>query len=108
MGLRLRGEPLKRTPREMVSEPVAPGAVQVVNDGQCIALGVDGQTIGGYPKVAHVIAADLDRIGQLRPGERVSFAAVGLDEAAAAYAARQYFLREWLTRLAVTRAIPRA
>ena len=45
------------------------GAVQVVNDGQCIVLGVDGQTIGGYPKVAHVIAADLDRLGQLRPGQ---------------------------------------
>src|SRR5262249_53490650 len=71
MGLRLRGEPLVRPSRELVSEPVGPGAVQVVNDGQCIVLGVDGQTIGGYPKVAHIIAADLDRLGQLRPGQAV-------------------------------------
>ena len=70
MGLRLQGEPLQRKPGELVSEPVGPGAVQVVNDGQCIVLGVDGQTIGGYPKVAHVIAADLDRLGQLRPGKK--------------------------------------
>src|SRR5205823_3098558 len=62
MGLRLTGQPLKRKPGELVSEPVAPGAVQVVNDGQCIVLGVDGQTIGGYPKVAHVIAADSDKL----------------------------------------------
>ncbi len=105
LGWRLRGEPLNRAPREMVSEPVATGAVQVVNDGQCIVLGVDGQTIGGYPKVAQVIVADLDRLGQLRPGERVTYAAVGLDEAAAAYAEYRRFLHEWTTRLAVTRAI---
>jgi antagonist of KipI len=30
-------------------------------------------TIGGYPKIATVIAADLDRLGQLRPGQRIRF-----------------------------------
>ncbi|MFO0807051.1 MAG: biotin-dependent carboxyltransferase family protein [Gemmataceae bacterium] len=106
MGLRLIGQPIERAAREMVSEPVAPGAVQVVNDGQCIVLGVDGQTVGGYPKVAQVIAADLDRLGQLRPGERVTFTAVSLEEAAAAYDERERYLREWLTRLSVTREAP--
>jgi antagonist of KipI len=99
MGLRLKGEPLQRKPGELVSEPVAPGAVQVVNDGQCIVLGVDGQTIGGYPKVAHVIAADLDRLGQLRPGQEVRFEQVSVDEAEKAYSVRQEQLREWLVRL---------
>jgi 5-oxoprolinase (ATP-hydrolysing) subunit C len=47
MGLRLQGEPLPLPTRELVSEPVCPGAVQVTRDGQCIVLGVDGQTIGG-------------------------------------------------------------
>jgi antagonist of KipI len=101
MGLRLAGQPLTRKPGELVSEPVGPGAVQVVNDGQCIVLGVDGQTIGGYPKVAHVIAADLDRLGQLRPGQAVQFALVSMDEATAAYRERQTKLREWITRLTV-------
>ena len=73
MGLRLLGEPLRVPPRELVSEPVCPGAVQVTRDGQCIVLGVDGQTIGGYPKVGQVIAADLDLLGQVRPGDRVWF-----------------------------------
>jgi allophanate hydrolase subunit 2 len=81
MGLRLKGDPLQRKPGELVSEPVGPGAVQVVNDGQCIVLGVDGQTIGGYPKVAHVIAADLDRLGQLRPGQAVRFEMNNVDDA---------------------------
>src|SRR5262249_39190931 len=77
MGVRLQGEPLPWPGREMVSEPVCPGTVQVTRDGQCIILGVDGQTIGGYPKVAQVISADLDGVGQLRPGAWVSFERVG-------------------------------
>jgi antagonist of KipI len=101
MGLRLSGEPLPRPERELVSEPVAPGAVQVVNDGQCIVLGVDGQTIGGYPKVAHVVAADLDGLGQLRPGDAIVFELVSLDEAEAAWRERQRELQAWLTRLSV-------
>jgi antagonist of KipI len=105
MGLRLRGEALTfraGVAPEMVSEPVAPGAVQVTRDGQCIVLGVDGQTIGGYPKVAHVIAADLDRLGQLRPGEAVRFVRVSLEEATQLQRARQAEIASWLTRLQTT------
>jgi antagonist of KipI len=101
MGLRLRGEALVRPPRELASEPVCPGTVQVVNDGQCIVLGVDGQTIGGYPKVAQLIAADLDQLAQLRPGQEVRFARVSLDDADLAYRRREALLDEWVTRLTV-------
>ena len=59
----------------MVSEAVAPGAVQVTNEGLPIILGIDGQTIGGYPKIAHVIRADLDFIAQLRPGQSLRLSA---------------------------------
>jgi biotin-dependent carboxylase-like uncharacterized protein len=99
MGVRLRGEPLAVPPREMTSEPVCPGAIQVTRDGQCILLGVDGQTIGGYPKVAHVIDADLDRVGQLRPGARVRFEYVSVEEAEELSRRRSQALREWLLRL---------
>lgn len=102
MGLRLRGAALERRAGEMLSEAVAPGAVQVTNDGQPIALGVDGQTIGGYPKIAHVIRADLDALAQLRPGSLVQFRPVTPAEAAAAAAAREAVLNEWLLRLRVT------
>ncbi|HJZ59479.1 MAG TPA: biotin-dependent carboxyltransferase family protein [Gemmataceae bacterium] len=99
MGLRLKGEPLVRKPSELMSEAVAPGAVQVTNDGMPVVLGVDGQTIGGYPKVAHVIRADLDRLAQLRPGDRVRFERVTSEEADAAAKTRAAELRLWLSRL---------
>ena len=81
MGLRLHGKSLTMPDREIVSEPVCPGAIQVTRDGQCIVLGVDGQTIGGYPKIAQVIQDDLDTLGQLRPGQPVMFKKVSMEEA---------------------------
>jgi antagonist of KipI len=99
MGLRLQGEPLSFPNRELVSEPVCPGTVQVTRDGQCIILGVDCQTIGGYPKVAQVIQADLDKIGQLRPGDRIGFAPISLEEAEVHYRRKRTELHAWLTRL---------
>jgi antagonist of KipI len=102
MGLRLSGPPLPVPSRELVSEPVCPGSVQVTGDGDCIILGVDGQTIGGYPKIAQIISADLDRVGQLRPGDTVTFQRVTLDEAEAVFRERQIRLQEWLTRLRAT------
>jgi biotin-dependent carboxylase-like uncharacterized protein len=99
MGLRLHGTALTLPPRELESEPVCPGSVQVTRDGQCIVLGVDGQTIGGYPKIAQVVGADLDKLGQLRPGETIRFQRVTLEMAEALYRAKGAELREWLTRL---------
>lgn len=79
MGVRLRGQRLKRDDeRELVSEAVAPGTVQVPPDGEPILLLGDCQTIGGYPRLAHVISADLPRAAQLRPGEAVMFQEVSL------------------------------
>ena len=100
MGLRLAGWPLGTSGAlTMISEPVCPGTVQVTRDGQCIVLGVDGQTIGGYPKIAQVIAADLDKLAQLRPGTAIRFERVELVQAEALYREQQEELREWLTRL---------
>jgi biotin-dependent carboxylase-like uncharacterized protein len=106
MGLRLQGKPLPRPQREMISEPVCPGTVQVTNDGQCIVLGVDGQTIGGYPKIAQVIRADLDCLGQLRPGDAVRFEPATLDAAELAYRERMAQLRLWLARIAAATDCP--
>jgi antagonist of KipI len=99
MGLRLRGDALVVPDRELVSEPVCPGSVQVTRDGQCIVLGVDGQTIGGYPKIAQVIAADLDKLGRLRPGDEVTFQSVSLEIAESLYRRKQEELRAWILRL---------
>lgn len=102
MGVRLIGPPIPRRTGELVSEPVAPGAIQITHDGQPVILGVDGQTIGGYPKLAHVIRADLDRIGQLRPGEQVRLQEVTAEEAEVAAIIRRQRLQDWQRRLAIT------
>jgi antagonist of KipI len=99
MGLRLHGNPMSLPSRELTSEPVCPGSVQVTPDGQCIVLGVDGQTIGGYPKIAQVIQADVDKLGQLRPNDRIRFVPVDLVEAERLFQKKQGELIEWLTRL---------
>lgn len=105
MGVRLTGEPIAKRVGELVSEPVNTGAVQVTHDGRPIILGVDGQTIGGYPKVAHVIRADLDRIGQLRPGAVVQFELVSLETADVLNWERQTDLGGWLARLAISEGV---
>jgi allophanate hydrolase subunit 2 len=106
MGVRFRGAAILRRPGELLSEAVAPGAVQITNDGLPVVLGVDGQTIGGYPKVAHVIRADLDLLAQLRPGDRVRFVRVSHGEAEDAARARAALLRAWLTRIRIAERTP--
>ncbi len=99
MGLRLQGKPLALADREMVSEAVCPGSVQVTRLGQCIVLGVDGQTIGGYPKIAQVIQSDLDFLGQLRPGQPIEFKKVTMQDAIKRDRQAQADLRLWTLRL---------
>lgn len=86
MGVRLEGEPLPGAGgfAGMASVAVFPGTVQVPPDGQPIVLLADGQTIGGYPVLGQVIAADLPKAAQLRPGDEVRFEPVTLAEAQAA------------------------
>ncbi len=90
MGFRLEGPPLTPSRRdELVSEPVAFGAIQVPSGGAPILLMADRQTAGGYPKIATVIAADLPLAGQLAPGAAVRFTACTRAEARAALIARE-------------------
>jgi biotin-dependent carboxylase-like uncharacterized protein len=76
-GLRLRGAALQvAEQRERISEPVVPGAVQLPPSGQPMVLLADAQTVGGYPRIGHVIAADLPRLAQRRAGQKLHFVAV--------------------------------
>ncbi|MGD1092135.1 MAG: biotin-dependent carboxyltransferase family protein [Bryobacteraceae bacterium] len=82
MGLRLEGSPILAFPaREMITEGVSLGAIQVPKGGQPIILFVEQQTTGGYPKVANVIAADLSSVGQLRPRDEIRFELVSFETA---------------------------
>jgi 5-oxoprolinase (ATP-hydrolysing) subunit C len=80
-GLRLEGDPITvASDPERLSTPVAPGAIQVAG-GQLIVLGVACGTMGGYPHVAHIISADLDRLGQVKTGDLIQFECVTIEEA---------------------------
>ncbi|MDQ6655029.1 MAG: urea amidolyase, partial [Verrucomicrobiota bacterium] len=82
MGIRLEGTSLSRADAgDLASEAVVPGTIQVPPNGQPILLLGDCQTIGGYPKIAHVITVDLSATAQLRPGDAIRFAEVSLAEA---------------------------
>ena len=83
VGLRLEGPEwpgIATTEAGRTSTPLGPGAIQIAG-GRPIVLGVACGTMGGYLHVAQVISADLDRLGQLRPGDPVQFRRVALNEA---------------------------
>tara|TARA_B110000196_G_scaffold303765_1_gene299876 strand:+ start:672 stop:1625 length:954 start_codon:yes stop_codon:yes gene_type:complete len=82
MGMRLNGPNLENLVNTNIkSEGLIRGAVQVPADGKPIILLSDHGTIGGYPKIAVVISADLDKVGQLSPGTKMQFKEVKLEEA---------------------------
>ncbi len=82
-GIRLEGPLIKEKvdlEKSIISEGVVPGAIQIPGDGQPIII--LGETVtGGYRKIATVISADLYRLGQLRPENKVRFLPVSQDEA---------------------------
>ena len=83
MGCRLAGPRLEHDPdkgAEIISDGLVPGAIQVPGSGAPIVLLADGPTVGGYPKIATVISADLPALATMMPGAELRFAAVTVDE----------------------------
>ena len=82
MGVRLAGPPVThRSGHDIISDGIALGSLQVPGDGQPIALLVDRQSTGGYTKVATICSFDIGRLGQVKPGQEVRFAALTVAEA---------------------------
>jgi antagonist of KipI len=95
MGYRLEGCTLElTTPTELLSEGVAFGTVQLPPGGNPIVLLADRQTTGGYPRIGEVASVDLPLLAQLKPGDRLRFRPISLDEAQRLYLAREDNLRE--------------
>lgn len=96
MGARFESPELKRNDDvDLASEAVAPGTVQVPPVAKPILLLGDCQTIGGYPKIAHVITVDLPIAAQLRPGDQVHFHEVSLADAHRLLAGRERNLEQF-------------
>jgi len=82
MGIRLNGHKLENIiSTNIKSEGLVKGVIQVPADGSPIIMLSDHGTIGGYPKIAIIISADFDRVGQLTPGSIIKFKEVSLEEA---------------------------
>ena len=93
MGYRLQGNVLtSKVNQQLLSTAVARGTVQLLPSGQLVVLMADHQTTGGYPKVAHVISADLSMLAQRRSNENIRFSLVELEEAEKAYIDQQQYL----------------
>ena len=74
VGLRLEGRPLVRArDGELSSEGMVAGAVQVPPSGEPLVFLADHPVTGGYPVLAVVREAHLDRLAQVRPGQTVRF-----------------------------------
>jgi urea carboxylase len=78
-------------PSNIHDKPYEIGALDFTGD-MPIILGPDGPSLGGFVCPFVVIAADLWKIGQLAPGDRIRFEQVSLADADAASAAEE----EWV------------
>ena len=73
VGYRLQGNPLMSDVKELISEPMLPGTMQLPANGQPIITMRDGPTVGGYPKIAVLEEEDIARLAQMQPGQSVRF-----------------------------------
>lgn len=89
MGYRLKTEALQTNQScDIISSPVTQGTVQLTSSGEMIVLMADTQTVGGYPRIAQVCAADLYLLAQKKPGDAIQFQIVSLQEAEALHKKR--------------------
>lgn len=85
-GFRTEGPPVEiASGPGIISDPTPLGSIQIPGDGRPIILHRDGQSTGGYAKIARVILADLDWFGQMVPGDAIRFSLVSREEALGAW-----------------------
>ncbi|MBM4350621.1 MAG: biotin-dependent carboxyltransferase [Deltaproteobacteria bacterium] len=83
MGIRLNGPRIERradVEESIISEGFLSGAIQVPGDGKPIIILTELVT-GGYTKIATIISTDLTKVAQLKPGDRVRFKPISIEEA---------------------------
>ncbi|WP_444929573.1 biotin-dependent carboxyltransferase family protein [Microbulbifer sp. SSSA002] len=87
MGIRLSGKSdcapynIKTGKEQLRSSGLYPGSIQVPADGNPIISFIEGQTIGGYPRIGHIIKSELHRLGQLSPTDKIAFQKISIEEA---------------------------
>ena len=95
MGYRLKGPQISMDEKiEMISGEVSFGTIQIPPDGNPIILLADRATAGGYPKIAHVGDYDIQKLVQMKPGEKIKFEKIDIKEAEKLYIDRQKEIEE--------------
>ncbi|MGI6021469.1 MAG: biotin-dependent carboxyltransferase family protein [Lachnospiraceae bacterium] len=86
MGYRLSGGKVEtKNGSDIISDGIVLGSIQISGSGDPIVMMADRQTTGGYVKIATVIHVDLPQFVQLRPGQKVRFVPVTVQEAQQLY-----------------------
>lgn len=81
-GCRTEGPSIERARGpDIITDPIPLGSIQVPGDGLPIILLKDAQVTGGYAKIGLVARVDLDRVGQLSPGDKIRFKLIRREEA---------------------------
>ena len=102
VGVRLEGNIIKSIKsHNIASEGITKGAIQIPANGNPIILLNDHPTIGGYPKIANVILADVYKIAQYPIGTKFSFKKVNLDEAENILFEKEKSLRKILNQIKI-------
>ena len=86
-------------PRQMISESVVFGTIQVPVGGQAIILMADRQTTGGYPKIGYVASVDHPALAQMAPGDMFSFSLIEMAEAQRLDARREWGMADLAQQL---------
>jgi antagonist of KipI len=95
MGYQLVQEPLKTLPASpLLSSAVTAGTIQLLPSGQLIVLMAAHQTTGGYPRIGHVISADLPRLAQKGPGDSLRFTLTDATTAEYEWILQQNYLQQ--------------
>jgi len=96
MGFRLEGVCLTTLKVDMISSGIVKGTIQLPPSGKPIILLAEAQTTGGYPRVLNVIKSDLNLLAQHRPGSKIRFRKVNLEEAQVNYFNKERRFKELL------------
>jgi antagonist of KipI len=74
MGYRLDADwKIEGKRKELISSPIVPGTIQITASGDPIILMRDAQTTGGYYRMVNVIEEDINKVAQIKPGEKLKF-----------------------------------
>ncbi len=82
MGMRLESDFKISSPvTGVASQGIWFGTVQLPPSGQPILMMAEHQTTGGYPRLMEMISSERSKLAQLRPGDKIQFLPITLDEA---------------------------